>query len=191
MSPWTAKPAARRAASATVWTLAWVAVTGGAAVKPAGAAGVVQGEHGKGQGQGAGQVVCLGDAQGGAPVVPVGEEGVEGPDGPGRGAVCQGQGGQQRHQGGLGVMPLLGGGAVGVLPGAGHVEGLPLLGAGAGDRPLQGQGLEGLLHLAGGERPRTVAWALGGTMFSRVPPEKAATRGRAAAWGQAAWKVGW
>ena len=36
-----------------------------------------------------------------------------------------------------------------------------------------------------------VAWALGGTMLSRVPPEKAATRGRAAAWGQAAWKVGW
>ena len=42
-----------------------------------------------------------------------------------------------------------------------------------------------------GERPRTVAWALGGTMFSRVPPEKAATRGRAVSWGQAAWKVGW
>ncbi len=78
---------------------------------------------------------------------------------------------------------------MGVLPGAGHVEGL-LLGAGAGDCPSKSQGLEGLLHLVGG-RPRTVTWALGGTMFSRVPPEKAATRGRAVSWGQAAWKVGW
>ncbi len=80
------------------------------------------------------------------------------------------------------------GGAVGVLPGAGHVEGLPLLGAGAGDCPLQGQGLEGLLHLVG--EAQDGGLGLGGTMFSRVPPEKAATRGRAVSWGQAAWKVG-
>ena len=76
------------------------------------------------------------------------------------------------------LCPLLGGGAVGVLPGAGYVEGFPLLGAGAGDRPLQGQGLEGLLPPGGGEA-QDGGLGLGGTMFSRVPPEKAATRGRA------------
>ena len=38
--------------------------------------------------------------------------------------------------------------------------------------------------------PSTVAWALGGTMFSRGPPVKDETRGSAASWGQAARKVG-
>ena len=77
---------------------------------------------------------------------PVGEQGVKGPKSPGGGAVRQGQGGQQGHQGGLGVVPLFRRGAVGVLPAAEDVDPWSLLLTGERDGLLQRQVPDGGFH---------------------------------------------
>ena len=118
-------------------------------------------------------------------MVPVGEEPDQILNGLGGGAVRQGQGRQQGQQGGLGVVALFGGGAVGVL--AAGLDAHAALGGGNGVR-------DGGFHAERGNGGvcllRRQAWALGGTMFSRGPPVKDETRGSAASWGQAARKVG-
>ena len=106
----------------------------------------MQGQHGEGQSQGTGEVIGLGDAQGLPVVVSVGEQGVKGPKSPGGGAVRQGQGGQQGHQGGLGVVPLFRRGAVGVLPAAEDVDPWSLLLTGERDGLLQRQVPDGGFH---------------------------------------------
>ena len=66
-------------------------------------------------------------------------------DGLGGGAGGQGQGTQKGEQGGLGIVALLRGGAVGVLPGTVDVQGPVLRGEGEADLWFEPQAINGLL----------------------------------------------
>ena len=104
-----------------------VGAEGDPAVELAGQAGGASLQQGEGQGQGAGDLIRLGHPQGAALGVPMGEEGVQGPEGGGGLRVGQGQGGQQGQQGGDGVASLRRGGGVGPGPVAEDAQAGPLL----------------------------------------------------------------
>ena len=128
-------------------------------VKAAGESGLGDLQQGEGHGQIPGDGLGLGDAQGPAVVVPVGEQGVELVQGLLAGAVGQRQGAQQGDQSGDGVVaPLRPGGVAALRPGGvaalalGVDDGAAVLaGAGEGDAGAGGDIPGEGVHVVEGE----------------------------------------